>query len=114
MIYECYTKQVYSNPTRFSPSYQVDWYFDWLDKLDLKQCCFVSEKTARKKLAGLRERYLEEKRHKDFYRRSMCIGEDTPEGLHKPNQEEFEVEILKIFDRHYVVKPITWTITLED
>ena len=62
----------------------------------------------------LRDRYLEEKRHKESYRKSMFIGEETPGGLRTPNQEEFEEEILKIFDRHYGVKPITWMITLPD
>lgn len=114
VIYECFTKQVFSNPVRVNPSYGVDWHFTWLDKVDLKQCCFSTEKAAKRKLAKLRELYLAEKQVKDGYRQCLLVGDDDPKGLHVPDQQEFEDEILRTFDRHYVVKPISWLIRLED
>ena len=113
IIYEPYIDKVYENPGNFNPSYGVDFYFKFLDLVDIKQCSFGSEKKAKRKLEKLRKFYLEEKKIKQGYRKSLLVGE-TNESLHTPDQKEFEEEILKIFDRHYVIKKLITKVSIED
>ena len=113
IIYEPYLDKVYENPENFNPSYGVDFYFRYLDLIDIKKCSFASEKRAKRKLEKLRKFYLEEKKIKQGYRKSLRVG-DSDETLHVPSQEEFEEEILKIFDRHYVIRKLTTQVTIGD
>jgi len=114
VIYEPYLKKVYENPVNFNVSYGVDFYFKFPDLVDMKQCCFNQEKSALRKLRKLRSAYLEGNRNRQTYRSRIFVGEDSPEGLHRPNQQEFETELLSIFDRHYVVRKVLTTIQILD
>ena len=56
---------------------------------------------------------MDEKKIKQSYRKSLRVG-DSDDNLHVPSQKEFEEEILKIFDRHYVVRKLTTQVTIGD
>ena len=55
IIYEPYLDKVYENPVNLKTSYGIDFYFKYLDLVDVKSCSFESEKTARRKLEKLRK-----------------------------------------------------------
>jgi hypothetical protein len=112
-IVEQYEDKVYKNPKHLKTSIPVDWNFDFFDKVDLQNCLFKTDKAAKRKLEKLRKLYLEQKRDKESYRRASYV--ETPENpsLHTPNQKEFEDMILDIFDRHFVLKVVSTTFSLD-
>jgi len=112
-IVEQYEDKVYRNPVHLKTSIPVDWNFTFFDRVDLQECLFKSERSAKRKLEKLRKLYLEQKKIKKLYRDSCFVETVENPELHRPSQPEFEVMILDIFDRHYILKKVSTVYSID-
>lgn len=91
-------KKVFVNPKSMNPSFKIDEYFFYFDKVDLEQCSFSNIKKAKRIRQKTIKKFLDHYIENKGYRKRIGYEDKT-------NQEYFDY-VLDIAERHITIKKL--------